>query len=148
MAINYFTETVAKPVLKFRLITQWLKEIIFQHNKKLGNINYIFCDDNYLLELNKQYLNHNYYTDIITFDYVEGNKISGDIYISKNRVADNSEKLGVNLEDEFIRVILHGVLHLLNYKDKSSLEKKSMRRLEDEYISKYKNLIHDGFFKI
>jgi probable rRNA maturation factor len=148
MAINYFTEQVVKPRLKYSLISKWLKSIIIQHSKKLGNISYIFCDDNYLLDINSRYLHHEYFTDIVTFDYVEGNNISGDIFISIGRVADNSVKFGVNLEEEFLRVISHGILHLLNYSDQSENEKKLMRKLESGYISLYKHLENDGSFKV
>jgi probable rRNA maturation factor len=148
MAINYFTEQVAKPRLKYRLISKWLKSIIVQHTMKLGNISYIFCDDIYLLGINTRYLNHNYFTDIVSFDYVEGGKISGDIFISTDRVTENSVKYGVNLEEEFLRVISHGVLHLLKHKDQSEKEKKLMRKLESDYISMYKNLENDGSFEV
>lgn len=140
MAISYFTEQVAKPRLKYRLISSWLKGIIVQHFKSQGNISYIFCNDNYLWRLNNEFLKHDNYTDIITFDYVKGINISGDIYISVERVADNSLKFGVNLKDELLRVMVHGILHLLNYDDKSDDEKKLMRNLESEYISLYKQM--------
>jgi probable rRNA maturation factor len=148
MAINYFTEQVVKPRLKYRLISKWLKSIIVQHTMKLGNISYIFCDDIYLLDINTRYLNHNYFTDIVSFDYVEGGKISGDIFISTDRVTENSVKYGVNLEEEYLRVISHGILHLLKYKDQSEKEKKLMRKLESDYMSLYKNLENDGSFKV
>ena len=148
MAIHYFAEGVAKPVLKYRLISRWLKLIIGQHSKRLGNISYIFCDDNYLLEVNNKYLNHKYYTDVITFDYVEGIVISGDIFISTERVADNSIKFGVNLEDEFLRVISHGILHLLKYDDHDETERGFMRKMESDCISQYKRLKNDGSFQV
>ena len=140
MAIHYFEETAKKPKLRYRLISKWLKGIIAQHSKKLGDISYIFCDDRYLLEINSEYLDHKYYTDIITFDYVEGNSISGDIFISTERVADNSSKFSVNLEDEFLRVISHGILHLLKYNDSNEEEKEFMRKVESDCISQYKKL--------
>jgi rRNA maturation RNase YbeY len=115
---------------------------------KLGNISYIFCDDIYLLDINTRYLNHNYFTDIVSFDYVEGGKISGDIFISTDRVTENSVKYGVNLEEEYLRVISHGILHLLKYKDQSEKEKNLMRKLELDYIFLYKNLEDDGSFEV
>lgn len=148
MAIGYFTEKVAKPRLKYRLISRWLKSIILQHSKLQGNVAFIFCDDDYLWNLNFEYLKHDYYTDIITFDYVEGSEISGDIYISVERVSDNSEKYGVNLDDEFLRVMVHGILHLLNYNDQSDDEKQFMRKLELEYISLYKTMKHGSSLRI
>jgi probable rRNA maturation factor len=148
MAIHFYCEQVAKPLLKYRLITGWLKYVTNQHYCKVGNLSFIFCADKYLLELNNRYLDHDYYTDIITFDYVEKSIISGDIYISVERVADNSVKFGVNLEEEFLRVIVHGVLHLLNFDDKSENEKSNMRRLESDYISIYRKSERDGSLKI
>lgn len=148
MAINYFNEKVAKPSLKYRLISKCLKIIVLNHSKSLGNISYVFCDDNYLKELNLKYLNHDYFTDIITFDYVNGNLISGDVYISVNRVLDNSVKFKVNLEDEFLRVMIHGILHLLMYHDKSNQEKRLMREKETCYIRLFKKIEHDSSFKI
>lgn len=148
MAINYFTEQVAKPRLKYRLIAKWLKYVIAKHSGIVSNISYIFCNDVYMLDLNNRYLNHDYYTDIITFDYGEGGVISGDIYISVERVSDNSMKYRVNLEDEFLRVIIHGVLHLLGHNDESDSEMEVMRNIETKYISEYKNFQNDGSLKV
>jgi probable rRNA maturation factor len=148
MAVQFFAEQITKPRLKYRLISKWLKYIIVSYSKEIGNISYIFCGDNYLLEVNKKYLNHDFYTDIITFDYVEGNIISGDIFISTERVEDNSVKFGVNLEDEFLRVISHGVLHLLKYRDHEESEKELMRKIEAECISQYKRLENDGSLQL
>jgi probable rRNA maturation factor len=148
MAIKFFTEQVAKPRLKYRLISKWLKGIITQHLKNTGELSYVFCDDKYLFDMNSKYLHHDYYTDIITFDNVKGNIISGDIFISIDRVADNSVKFGVNLEDEFLRVISHGVLHLLAYNDYEEDERLVMRKLETDYIALYKHLENDSSFKV
>jgi probable rRNA maturation factor len=148
MAIHYFGERIKRPELRYRLISRWLKAIIAKHSKKPGDISYIFSDDNYLLEVNKQYLKHDYFTDIITFDYVEGNAVSGDIFISAERVKDNSEKFGVNLEDEFLRVISHGILHLLQYNDHDDKEREFMRKKESECISQYRSLENGGSFKV
>lgn len=148
MAIHYYSENVKKPKLRYRLISKWLKSIIAQNNKTSGDITFIFCNDDYLLEVNNKYLNHEYYTDIITFDYTDKNIISGDIFISSERVADNSVKFGVNLEDEFLRVISHGILHLLNYSDGSEKEKEFMRNLESDCISLFKKLENDGSFHV
>lgn len=144
MSIHYFIENVKKPKLKYRLISKWLKSIIIEHSKVPGNLSFIFCNDYYLFEINNKFLNHKYFTDIITFDYVEGTTISGDIYISVDRVSDNSVNFGVNLEDEFLRVISHGVLHLLKYNDHDEFEKEFMRKMETECISKYMSLENDG----
>jgi|WetSurMetagenome_2_1015567.scaffolds.fasta_scaffold442990_2 probable rRNA maturation factor len=148
MSINYYCENVRKPILRYRLISCWLKDILKQSNRSPGSITYIFCDDNYLLDINRKFLNHENFTDIITFDYIEGNKFSGDIFISIERVADNSVKYGVILEEEFLRVMVHGILHLLGYNDYRRDEKEIMRKLESDYISLYKRLENDSSFKV
>jgi rRNA maturation RNase YbeY len=107
--------------------------------KKLGEINYIFCDDEYLLKVNQDYLDHDYYTDIITFDYVKGKTISGDIFVSLPRILDNASTLSQNFEEEFNRVLAHGILHLCGYKDKTEEEQTQMRAKEDFYINQFKN---------
>lgn len=147
MAILFFAENSKKPHLRYRIISKWLKEIIQVNNKEAGNISYIFCDNDYLLEINKRYLEHDYYTDIITFDYVEGNVIGGDIFISCEMVSENSEKFGEDLKDEYLRVLSHGILHLIGYCDGTDEEKAVMREKETEYISLYKK-IENGFVNI
>jgi rRNA maturation RNase YbeY len=117
-------------------ISKWLKDSLANENKELGEINYIFCEDNYLLKKNQEYLNHNTLTDIITFDYSEGNKLSADIFISVERVKENAVIFAVSFEQELKRVIIHGILHLMGYKDKSEEESKIMRSKEDFYLSK------------
>jgi len=147
MAINYYEEVIRKPKLKYRLISKWLKYLIEINKRKLGNITYIFCDNAFLLNINKKFLNHDYFTDIITFDYVDGNIIGGDIFISCEMVNDNSKEFSVNLLEEYLRVISHGVLHLLGYNDSTDEEKFVMRKKEEECISLYKK-IEDGFIKL
>ncbi|KQK27046.1 rRNA maturation factor [Chryseobacterium aquaticum] len=117
--------------------TNWLEEIILSEEKKLGEINYIFCDDEYLLKINQDYLQHDYYTDIITFDSVKGKTISGEIFVSLQRISDNASTLSKNYEEELRRVLAHGILHLCGYKDKTDDEETEMRRKEDFYIAKY-----------
>ncbi|GAB0154822.1 rRNA maturation RNase YbeY [Chryseobacterium sp. Alg-005] len=119
--------------------TQWLEDLIISEEKKLGEINYIFCDDEYLLKVNQDYLQHDYYTDIITFDYVKGKTISGEIFVSLQRISDNASTLSKNYEEELRRVLAHGILHLCGYKDKTEEEEKEMRRKEDVYLAKYKD---------
>lgn len=140
MAILFFEENIKKPRLRYRLISQWLKTIIKINNRKTGNISYIFCDNTFLLDVNKKYLNHDFYTDIITFDYVDGNTIEGDIFISCDMVGENSKEYGVNLDEEYLRVISHGILHLLGYGDASDEEKLIMRSRESECIALYKKI--------
>lgn len=117
--------------------TKWLEEIILSEEKKLGDINYVFCDDEYLLKINQDYLQHDYYTDIITFDSVKGKTISGEIFVSLQRISDNASTLSKNYEEELRRVLAHGILHLCGYKDKSAEEEQEMRSKEDFYIAKY-----------
>ncbi len=116
----------------------WLEDIILSEEKKLGDINYIFCDDEYLLKVNQDYLQHDYYTDIITFDYVKGKTISGEIFVSLQRISDNASTLSKDYEEELRRVLAHGILHLSGYKDKTEEEEKLMRNKEDHYLAKYK----------
>jgi len=117
---------------------KWLEDIILSEEKKLGEINYIFCDDEYLLKINQDYLQHDYYTDIITFDYVKGKTISGEIFVSLQRISDNASTLSRDYEEELKRVLAHGILHLAGYKDKTEAEEKEMRRMEDLYLAKFK----------
>ena len=134
--INYFYENVA-PISNEEKRAEWLEKLILEEGKKPGDINYILCDDEYLLEINRQYLDHDYYTDIITFDYCKGKIISGDIFLSLQRVLDNASMLETKQEEELNRVLAHGILHLCGYKDKSEEEQKTMRSKEDYYIGKY-----------
>jgi len=115
----------------------WLEDIIFSEDKKLGEINYIFCDDEYLLKVNQDYLQHDYYTDIITFDYVKGKTISGEIFVSLQRISDNASTLSKEYEEELRRVLAHGILHLSGYKDKTREEEQLMRSKEDFYLARY-----------
>ena len=115
-------------------ISTWLSNVIVSENKKEGDINYIFCDDEYLLEINQQYLDHDTLTDIISFDYCVGNELHGDIFISVERVRENALDFDVKLEEELLRVMAHGVLHYCGYKDKSEEDEKLMRQKEEEKI--------------
>jgi rRNA maturation RNase YbeY len=104
---------------------------------EIGDINFIFCDDAYLLKINQEYLGHDYYTDIITFDYVVGKMLSGDVFISIDRVTENARTYRVSFEEELKRVMAHGLLHLMGYKDKSDQEKQLMRKKEDEKLKMF-----------
>ena len=116
---------------------KWLNQVISNEDKQEGIITYIFCNDDYLLEKNIRFLNHNALTDVITFDYCEGNSVSGDIFISIERVKENSEVFKVDFLTELNRVMVHGLLHLLGYKDKNEWESNLMRKKENYYLSKY-----------
>ncbi len=141
MPITYQTEGVEFPKIKQRETNIWIKEVAHLNRKKVDEIAYIFCSDEKILEINRQYLQHDYYTDIITFDYSEGENISGDIFISLDTVKSNSEKFKTDFIEELHRVIIHGILHLCGHKDKTPEEEKIMREKENEAL----NLIKDRF---
>jgi len=135
MAIIYEAADVSFPKIKRKEITRWIRQIIIEHfHKRPGDITYIFCSDEEILRINKSYLNHDYYTDIITFDYSEGNIISGDLFIAIETVKTNSEKFNTEYDEELRRVMIHGILHLCGYDDKTTTEKKIMRTKEDEAL--------------
>jgi len=128
----HFNESDIPCRVKRRLaVKSWLKQIIEPRNKSVGEISIVMCSDKLLLETNQKYLNHDYYTDIITFDYTEKDQISGDLMISYERVKENAKKENVAVQDELRRVMAHGVLHLLGFKDKSEREAAEMRTQED-----------------
>ncbi len=131
ISFNYETEF---ELTNEEQISDWLSKVIISENKKEGDINYIFCDDEYLVEINQQYLDHDTLTDIISFDYSVGNELHGDIFISVERVRGNAEEFNVSFEEELQRVLVHGVLHYCGYKDKSEADELIMRNKEDEKI--------------
>jgi probable rRNA maturation factor len=118
-------------------IEKWLSEVIVSESKKEGDINYIFCDDEYLHEINVKYLDHDTLTDIISFDYSIGNELHGDIFVSVERVADNAKDFNVSFDEELKRVLVHGILHFAGYKDKSEEDELLMRSKEDEKIAMF-----------
>ena len=117
------------------IISDWIHKVISNEGLETGEINFIFCDDDYLLKLNVAFLDHNTLTDIISFDYTMGNLISGDVYISIPRVMENASIFNTSFQNELHRVIIHGILHYCGYKDKSEDEKLIMRSKEDEYLN-------------
>lgn len=117
--------------------SSWISRVISSENKKEGDLNYVFCDDEFLLEINKQYLDHDYYTDIISFDYSVGNELHGDLFISIDRVKENALDFEVSFDEELKRVIIHGILHYAGYKDKSEEDELLMRQKEDEKIKMF-----------
>lgn len=119
------------------LYSDWLSKVISSEMKSEGDINYIFCDDNYLVEINQQYLNHDTLTDIISFDYSIGNELHGDIFISVERVRENAVDFNVDFNEELKRVLVHGVLHYCGYKDKSEDDEKLMRQKEEEKMKMF-----------
>ncbi|HET6557828.1 MAG TPA: rRNA maturation RNase YbeY [Prolixibacteraceae bacterium] len=144
MSIQYVSEDISIPKFQKRIMTRWIKDTITSEGKVTGDISFIFCSDEYLLEVNKQYLNHDYFTDIITFDYVEDNVISGDIFISCDRVRENAAEFNTGFDNELCRIIIHGVLHLTGYKDKSKKDKLLMTAKEDFYL----NMLSDSLLII
>ena len=127
---------------KKETIKKWIAEIISRHGKKLGKISYLFCSDEMIYDYNVRFLNHDSYTDIITFDFVEGNLVSGDIIISVDRVGENANSFSASFESELHRVIIHGVLHLLGFKDKSPEDAAMMRQKENESLQILDSLLN------
>lgn len=132
--IRFHSEEVKNAFTQRRLLSSWLKEIAANYGRKIGEINYILCSDEYLLAMNQQYLDHDTYTDIITFDYSEGDIVSGDVYISLPRIQENATHYGVNEVNELHRVIAHGLLHLCGLKDKSPSDQKKMKSAENQSL--------------
>ena len=133
--VHYFTEDCSFSFKEKRLTSQWLKLVAGSEVRKLGDISIIFCSDPYILDVNLRYLQHVYYTDIITFDYCEGDTLSGDLFISIDSVRENAELYGTGFADELNRVIVHGVLHLIGYDDHTDEEIAEMRAKENYYLS-------------
>lgn len=134
MAVHFFSEDIDFPSIEKKQIKKWIKEVVLFHSKSLGEINYIFTSDEYILKVNQDYLQHDYYTDVITFDYSELNKISGDIFISLDTVKSNSIKFNQEYRKELNRVLIHGILHLIGFKDKTNEDAVTMRIKEDEAL--------------
>ena len=133
--ITYNAEGVKLPKIGKRDTTRWIKAVAATHNRKVGEIGYMFVNDEKILEVNNEYLGHDYYTDIITFDYCEGNVLNGDIVISLDTVRTNAEKFGKTYEDELFRVIIHGVLHLCGINDKGPGEREIMEENENKALA-------------
>lgn len=133
--ITYNTDGVKMPSIKKRENTVWVKAVAASYGKRVGEIAYIFVDDEKILEVNRQYLGHDYYTDIITFDYCEGDVISGDLFISLDTVRTNAEQVGATYEEELHRVIIHGILHLCGINDKGPGEREIMEAAEDKALT-------------
>ena len=140
MAVSFFTEGVDCPTINKTDIRNWVKQVAELHHKRLGEISYIFCDDEKILEVNRQFLQHDYYTDIITFDYTVGDRISGDLFISLDTVRTNAELFGQEYDTELHRVIIHGILHLCGINDKGPGEREIMEANENEALEKLKEL--------
>ena len=135
MAIAFYAEDTKLPAIKKRAVGNWVKEVAATYGKKVGDISYIFCSDEKILEVNRQYLQHDYYTDIITFDYCEGDRLSGDLFISLDTVRTNAEQFGVSYDNELHRVIIHGILHLCGINDKGPGEREIMEAAENKALA-------------
>ena len=133
--VSYFTEDTSFAFKEKRLTSRWLKFVAESETKRLGDVAIIFCSDNFILDVNIKYLQHDYYTDIITFDYCEGNRLSGDLFISVDSVRENADFYGIEFPDELNRVIVHGLLHLIGYDDHSDADIAVMRAKENYYLS-------------
>lgn len=133
--ITYQTEDMRMPAIRKRETSEWIKAVAATYNKKVGEVAYIFCSDEKILEVNRQYLEHDYYTDIITFDYTEGNRISGDLFISLDTVRTNAEQFRQPYERELYRVIIHGILHLCGINDKGPGERELMEAAENRALA-------------
>ncbi len=132
--IGFEVKDVELPALDYAKVDRWLGEVAAAHDCRIGNVNYLFCDDKEILRVNREFLQHDYFTDIITFDYTYRNKIGGDIFISLDTVASNADELGVDYGSELLRVIAHGVLHLCGIDDKGPGEREIMERAENDAL--------------
>ena len=132
--ITYQTDGVRLPAIKKRENNAWIKAVAAKYGKRIGEVAYIFCNDQRILEVNREYLQHDYYTDIITFDYTEGNRISGDLFISLDTVKTNAEQFGQDYERELHRVIIHGILHLCGIDDKGPGQRELMEAAENQAL--------------
>lgn len=135
--IEFAAEGVEMPNFDMRKVSTWIEEVAASYSKRVGNLNYLFVNDDEILVANRQFVNHDYYTDIITFDYSRGDKIAGDIMISVDTVASNAEKFGVAYFRELLRVIIHGVLHLVGINDKGPGEREIMEAAENKALKLY-----------
>ena len=131
------------PAISHRETTAWVRAVAATYGKRVGEIAYVFCDDEKILEVNRQYLQHDYFTDIITFDYCEGDLLSGDLFISLDTVRSNAELFGKTYEDELHRVIIHGILHLVGINDKGPGEREIMEAAEDKALALYHEMQND-----
>ncbi|MDD7528366.1 MAG: rRNA maturation RNase YbeY [Bacteroidales bacterium] len=133
--ISYNTDNVKMPALKRRATNAWIRAVAARYGKQVGDVAYIFCDDAKILEVNRQYLQHDYYTDIITFDYCEGNTLHGDIFVSLDTVRSNAAEFGATFDNELHRILIHGILHLCGQADKTPEARAEMTRKENDALT-------------
>lgn len=139
--IDFQVSEVEMPKLDLKLIKQWIGEVCAAHGRRPGDITYMFCNDDYIIDVNRKFLNHDFYTDVITFDYSKGKSVAGDILISLDTVASNADQFQEPYERELLRVIIHGVLHLCGIDDKGPGEREVMEVHENQALEIYNNLI-------
>lgn len=132
--IEFLCENVEMPLFDKEKVESWIESVVADHDRRLGRVTYCFCNDEEILRVNREFLNHDYYTDVITFDNCRGNRIDGDILISLDTVKSNAERLGVDAEREFFRVVIHGILHLCGINDKGPGEREIMESHEDKAL--------------
>lgn len=135
MIVYNHTDDIKMPVFAKRKISLWIKQVVGRYGKETGEVSYIFCSDKEILELNRKYLGHDYYTDVITFDYSDKDVISGDIFIGVDTVSSNAEEFGISYKNELFRVIIHGILHLCGIEDKTPEARADMDRRENEALN-------------
>ena len=135
--VSFIADSIEMPALDERKVTRWIRSVAADYNFAVGNINYIFCSDERELEVNRQFLGHDYYTDVITFDYTSGKTLNGDIFISLETVRSNAEMMGVSFDAELLRIIIHGVLHLTGQGDKTPETKAQMTEKEEKALAKW-----------
>lgn len=135
--VSFIADSIEMPALDKRKVTRWIRSVAADYNFAVGNINYIFCSDERELEVNRQFLGHDYYTDVITFDYSTASTLNGDIFISLETVRSNAEMMGVSFDAELLRIIIHGVLHLTGQGDKTPETKAQMTAKEDKALAKW-----------
>lgn len=138
--VEFFYEEVSNSQIQENVITAWINKVVKEYKFELGDITYIFCNDEYILDINRKYLNHDYYTDVITFDYTDNNHVSGDVFISLDTVKSNSSKFEQEFYNELHRVIIHGILHLIGFKDKTTEEDLLMRAEENRALEILKTI--------
>ena len=136
--VSFIADSIEMPALDERKVTRWIRSVAADYNFAVGNINYIFCSDERELEVNRQFLGHDYYTDVITFDYTSGKTLNGDIFISLDTVRSNAEMVGAPFEEELRRIIIHGILHLTGQGDKTPETKAQMTAKEEHALALYK----------
>ncbi|GAB1359344.1 rRNA maturation RNase YbeY [Porphyromonadaceae bacterium] len=137
MAVQFFNEIVPMPAFDKSKVKQFIPLLADKYGKKVGDVNYNFCSDERILEVNKQYLQHDYYTDIITFDYSEGNRIAGDIFVSVETVKSNADEYGISFVEELHRILFHGVLHLCGVNDQTPEERQHMIECENSALKDF-----------